>query len=182
MYGKTEGSASPNAHALFRAGRPTSKRSHDTPLKSSPEEGCLSAEASPRCREALWSPGWGRGKAAGSTTTSGFLLGQPCAEPKCPLQLYREAFSGGVLALHKLVGVAGIRGVGASALHRGSSEPLLLPSGWCVSGCYLLGKSRSSFHYSQHSELKTLTNDQLTIFSIFRFPAAGKQLLPWNHY
>lgn len=149
MYGKTEGSASPNALALFRAGRPTSKMSHDTPLKSSPAEGCLSAKTSPRCQEVLWSPGWGRGKAAGSTTTSRFLPGQPCAEPKCLLQLYREAFSGDILALHKLVDVADIRGVGASAPPRGSSEPLLISSGWCISGCYLLGKPRSSFHYSK---------------------------------
>lgn len=51
-----------------------------------------SPEGSPRCQEVLWSPGWGRHKAANSTRGSQFLLGQCYAEPDCLLQLYREIF------------------------------------------------------------------------------------------
>lgn len=85
MYGKTEGSARPNAHCVFRVWRPLLERPwhsrHPSP------------EGSPGCQAVLWSPGWGRDKAANSTRGSQLLLGQCCAELDC-LLLHRGIFTG----------------------------------------------------------------------------------------
>lgn len=86
MYGKREGSASPNAHSVFRVWRPLLKGPwHSWNPSPAQEPRRLSQVPSsalvPRLR-----------KAQGSTRGSQFLLGQCYAEPDCLLQLHREIF------------------------------------------------------------------------------------------
>ena len=154
MHGKTEGSVSPKAHAVFRAWRQTSMQGATALLWS------LSVAAA--CPAQLpWMPGsaliptlrMGRGSKQHHWLQ--FLLGRCCAKPKCLPWLYGE-FSMGKCWLCASCVWTTLLAAGASARHRRRQQASARLAGDDVGWCDLLGESRSSFHYRKHRRTGTV--------------------------
>lgn len=115
-----------------------------------------------QCQAVLWSPGWGRDKAANSTRGSQFLLGQAW------LLLYREIFTGtfwiytsSVCEDTRCLSKRACGHQESGGFSTAQKAATSLCSGWVLTslGFFTLSTVRSPFHCRKHRRADTVSQN-----------------------